>query len=145
MKLLKAFPVKPMSPTKATAIKNLMSKMEEFFQEIEKIEKEGSGENMISMLESVKEIFAEKIKDFKSLNLDDKLLLLAQNSFKSGLICMNILKKSLKREITPEIRDLLEKSGLLCLVVKLYIIAPQKGSLQKLPFSFCNKKRHHLN
>jgi len=116
MKLLKAFPVKPMSPTKATAIKNLMSKMEEFFQEIEKIEKEGSGENMISMLESVKEIFAEKIKDFKSLNLDDKLLLLAQNSFKSGLICMNILKKSLKREITPEIRDLLEKSGLLCLV-----------------------------
>ena len=37
LKLLETFPVKPMSPTKATAIKNLMSKMEEFFQEIEKI------------------------------------------------------------------------------------------------------------
>ena len=53
---------------------------------------------MISMLKATKETFSESIEDFKSLNLDDKLLLLAQNSFRSGLVCINVLKKSLKKE-----------------------------------------------
>ena len=106
--------VKPMSPTKLASIERLLVKMSEFFQEIEKIEKIKSGENMVSMLKAVKDIFSESIEDFKSLDLDDKLLALAQHSFKSGILCMRILKKKLKKEATSEIYDLLKKSGLLC-------------------------------
>jgi len=107
--------VKPMSPTKMATIENLFKTMSGFLKEIDEIEKKSQG-NMISMLKATKETFSESIEDFKSLNLDDKLLLLAQNSFRSGLVCINVLKKSLKKEVTSEIRDLLEKSGLLCLV-----------------------------
>ncbi|MBM2817835.1 MAG: hypothetical protein HW401_425, partial [Parcubacteria group bacterium] len=89
--------VKPMSPTKLASIERLLVKMSEFFQEIEKIEKIKSGENMVSMLKAVKDIFSESIEDFKFLDLDDKLLALAQQSFKSGILCMRILKKKLKK------------------------------------------------
>ena len=106
--------VKPMSPTKLASIERLLVKMSEFFQEIEKIEKIKPGENMVSMLKAVKDIFSESIEDFKSLDPDDKLLALAQYSFKSGILCMRILKKNLKKEATSEICDLLKKSGLLC-------------------------------
>ena len=109
--------LRPISPTKMAAIENLLKKMADFLQEIEKMEKQESKGSMISMLKATKETFSESIEGFKSLNLDDKLLLLAQNSFRSGLVCMNVLKKSLKKEVTPEIRDLLEKSGLLCCLV----------------------------
>ena len=115
MKSLK--PISPISPTKMAAIENLLKKMSGFLREIEEMEKKEPKGNMISMLKATKEIFSESIDGFKSLNLDDKLLLLAQNSFRSGLVCMNVLKKSLKKEITPEIRDILEKSGLLCWLV----------------------------
>lgn len=114
MKLLEKFPVRPISPTKMAHIKNLLIRMEEFFQEIEKIEKTGYEENMMFFLKAAKEAFSESIENFKSLDLDDKLLSLARESFKTGLICMNILKKSLKKEVTSEINELMKKSGLLC-------------------------------
>ena len=90
--------LRPVSPTKVATIENLLKKMAEFLQEIEKMEKQESKGSMISMLKATKETFSESIEDFKSLNLDDKLLLLAQNSFRSGLVCMNVLKKSLKKK-----------------------------------------------
>ena len=110
---LERFSVRPISPTKMAAIEKLLTKMSEFFRDIEKIEKTESGKNMVSMLKATKEIFSESIENFKSLDLDDKLLLLAQESFKSGVLCMNILKKNLKKEMNLEIRGLLERSGLL--------------------------------
>ena len=112
MKSLK--PISPISPTKMAAIENLLKKMSGFLREIEEMEKKEPKGNMISMLKATQEIFSESIEGFKSLSLDDRLLSLAMNSFKSGLICMNVLKRSLTKEVTPEIRDLLEKSGLLC-------------------------------
>ena len=106
--------VRPVSTTKMADIKRLLAKMEEFFKEMQEIEKIKSNENMVSMLKAVKDIFSEGIENFKSLNLDDKLLMLAQESFKSGILCMRILKKNLSKEVTAEINELLKKSGLVC-------------------------------
>lgn len=95
-------------------VERLLVQMDLFVKEIEQIEKIESGKNMVSMLTAVKEVFSESIENFKSKNLDDKLLALAYSSFQSGILCVRILKKNLKEEMTAEINDLLKKSGLLC-------------------------------
>ena len=43
--------------TKMADIKRLLAKMEEFFKEMQEIEKIKSNENMVSMLKAVKDIF----------------------------------------------------------------------------------------
>ena len=68
---------------------------------------------MASMLKDAKDIFSESIKDFKSLDLDEKLLALTQHLLKSALVCTRILSQNLKGEITSDVKNLLKKSGLL--------------------------------
>ena len=107
--------LKPMSPSKMALIENVLKKMSDFLKEIEEMEKVSArDENVVSMLKASVEIFSESINDFKSLEVNEKLFSLAQHSLKSGVVFMRLLKKNLKKEVTPEIIDLMKKSGLLC-------------------------------
>ena len=49
--------VRPVNTTKMADIKRLLAKMEEFFKEMQEIEKIKSNENMVSMLKSGPRIF----------------------------------------------------------------------------------------
>ncbi len=104
---------KPMSPTKMAHIENMLKKMSDFLKDLEGMEKVAGDENVVSMLKASVEVFSEFIKDFKSFEINERLFLLAQHSLKSGVVFMRLLKKNLKEEMTPEIRDLFQKSGLL--------------------------------
>lgn len=107
--------IKPMSPTKMALIENVLKKMSDFLKDLEEMEKTNArDENVVSMLKASVEVFSEEICDFKSLEVNEKLFLLAQRSLKSGVVFMRLLKKNLKKELTPEINDLMKKSGLLC-------------------------------
>lgn len=112
---MKKIVLKPLSSTTLARVARLSRKMDEFLGEIgeiEEVEKIKSAENLASMLRDTKDIFSESIEGFKSLNLDDKLLALTQRSLKSALVCVRILTQNLKKEVTAEVKDLLEKSGL---------------------------------
>ena len=111
--------VKPMSPTKMALIENMVKKMSGFLREIEEIDSVsvsvGEGEeNIVSILKPSVEIFSESVNNFRALEINDKLLLLAQHSLKAGVVSMRLLKRSLKKEITAEMYELMKKSGLLC-------------------------------
>ena len=109
--------VKPMSPTKMALIENMVKKMSGFLREIEEIDSVSVGEgeeNIVSILKPSVEIFSESVNNFRALEINDKLLLLAQHSLKAGVVSMRLLKRSLKKEVTPEIHELMKKSGLLC-------------------------------
>src|SRR3989344_6925575 len=108
--------IKPMSPTKMALIENMVKKMSGFLREIEEIDSVvGEGEeNIVSILKTSVEIFSESINNFRALEINDKLLLLAQHSLKAGVVSMRLLKRSLKKEITAEMYELMKKSGLLC-------------------------------
>ena len=109
---------KPMSTTKMALIENMLKKMSDFLKDLEEMEKVNAGdENVVSMLKASVDVFSESINDFKGLEVNEKLFLLAQHSLKSGVVFMRLLKKNLKKEVTPEIRDLMKKSGLICGVV----------------------------
>lgn len=106
--------LKPMSPTKMALIENVLKKMSDSLKDFESMEKMQAGdENVVSMLKASVEVFSEVIKDFKSFEVNERLFLLAQQSLKSGIVFMRLLKKNLKEEMTPETRDLFQKSGLL--------------------------------
>ena len=109
----------PMNPTKMAFIKNLSEKMDDLLKDLEKIEKttNAGGENVASMLKASIEVFSESIDDFKRLEVNEKLLLLTKHSLRSGVVFMRLLKKSLEKGLTPEIKDLMKKSGLCGLVV----------------------------
>jgi len=110
--------LKPMSPTKMALIENVLKKMNDFLKDLEEMEKvEAGNENVASMLKASVELFSESINDFKSLEVNERLFLLAQHSLKSGVVFMRLLKKNLKKEVTPEISELMKKSGLLCSLV----------------------------
>lgn len=106
--------LKPMSPTKMALIENVLRKMSDFLKDFEEMGKVNASENVVSMLKASVEVFSESINDFKSLEVNEKLFLLAQQSLKAGVVFMRLLKKNLGKEITPEIKDLMKKSGLLC-------------------------------
>ena len=107
---------KPINTTKMATVENLLAKLSEFHKQAKMMEAENSKpqENVLSMAKAGIEVFSEIIEDFNSLELNDKLLSLANHSIELGVVFMRLLKKNLKKEITPEIRDLLQKSGLLC-------------------------------
>jgi|SRR3989338_4390567 len=108
--------LRPMSPSKMAMVESLLAKMSDFVKQAKMMESENlkSQENVLSMAKAGIEVFSEIIEDFNSLELNDKLLSLANHSLELGVVFMRLLKKNLKKEITPEIRDLLQKSGLLC-------------------------------
>ncbi|MDE1988569.1 MAG: hypothetical protein KGJ58_01590 [Patescibacteria group bacterium] len=93
----------------------MLKKMSDFLKILEGMEKESrKDENVVSILKASIEIFSESIEDFKSMEINERLFLLAQHSLKLGVVFMRLLKKNLGKEITPEISDLMKKSGLLC-------------------------------
>ena len=107
--------LRPMSPTKMALVENMLKKMSDFLKNLEEIERvnERPDENVVSMLKASVEVFSESISDFKSLEVNERLFLLAQHSLRSGVVFIRLLKKNLKKEITPEIIDLMKRSGLL--------------------------------
>lgn len=110
---MKNINLKPLSTTTLARVERLSKKMEDFLKEIEDIETK-SGENMALMLENIKDIFSESIEDFKSLDLNEKLLALTRRSLKSAIVCARILNQNLRGETTSDVENLLKKSGLLC-------------------------------
>lgn len=110
---MKNINLKPLDTTTLAHVERLSKKMEDFLKEIGDIETK-SGENMALMLENIKDIFAESIEGFRSLDLDEKLLALTHRSLKSALVCVRILRQNLRGETTSDVKNLLKKSGLLC-------------------------------
>jgi len=107
--------LKPMNPTKMALIENVLKKMSDFLKDLEETERvQAADENVVSMLKASVEVFSESINNFKSLEVNERLFLLAQHSLKSGVVFMRLLKKNLKKEVTPEISELMKKSGLIC-------------------------------
>lgn len=110
--------LKPMNLTKVALIENMenmLKKMSDFLKEIGEMEKMNAGnENVVSMLKASVDVFSESISGFKSIGTNERLFLLAQHSLKSGVVFIRLLKQNLKEELTPEINDLMKKSGLLC-------------------------------
>lgn len=105
-----------MSPTKMALIENIEKKMKDSLKEIEEIEKNSieEDENLGLILKDAVQCFSESINNFRAAGINERLFLLTQRSIKSSAFFITLLKKSLKKELTAEINDLMKKSGLLC-------------------------------
>lgn len=110
-----AIKVKPMSPTKKAFIEKSLMMINSIIKDLEQMGMCNKGnENVASMLKASVDLFSENVEGFRPLGVEDKLFSLAQESLKSALVLIRLLKKSLDGEVTQEIKDLMKKSGLFC-------------------------------
>ena len=102
---------KPMSTTKMALIENMLKKMSDFLKDLEEMEKMNAGdENVVSMLKASVDVFSESINDFKGLEVNEKLFSIGATFAEIRSCFYEASEKNLKKEVTPEIRDLMKKT-----------------------------------